>query len=120
MNLGNTAADPFCHRCWSEPTYAVRNGVCLCRGCAEELLGPMQGSEAQVGQAEEAGFFCAIENTAGAAGEIAKTVKVVAVIGAVGVAAWVGYALWKASREAAALQHGAQQAFLAHPELLKI
>ncbi len=139
MNLGNHEADPFCHRCRSEPTYAVRGGVCLCRGCAIELLGPMVGEEIAVGQegiaegaaegpqghtsarsttAQDAGK--AIEKTANAAGEIAKTVKVVAVIVGVAGVAWVGYALWKASREATALQGEAKHAFLAHPELLRL
>jgi hypothetical protein len=62
----------------------------------------------------------AIEKTADAAGQIAKTVKVVAIIGAVGAAAWVGYALWKARQQAVGIQAGAQQAIFAHPELLRL
>lgn len=138
----------FCERCRSDEARCCPAGVNLCYGCASDLRvfdAVHDGGlpHTSVGQAQEAGFFCdvpgpyslgrklgseakgsdgggTLAKTADAAGEIAKTVKVVAVIVAVGGAAWVGYALWKASREAKALQGEAKTAILAHPELLRI
>lgn len=134
----------ICERCRADEARCCPSGVNLCYGCASELR--VFDAEHQVGQAdqvEQASFLCdvpgpyslgkklggetkseggesTLAKTATAAGEIAKTVKVVAVIVAVGGVAWVGYALWKASREAKALQTEAKTALLAHPELLRI
>lgn len=129
----------ICERCRSDEARCWPSDVGLCYACASELhvfrgdtpQPPIVGQEGTVeGSAEglsghgnarsstiqDAGR--AIEKTATAAGEIAKTVKVCAVIVGVAGVAWMGYALYKARKEALGLQHGAQQAILAHPQLL--
>ena len=130
----------ICERCRADEARCFPANVSLCYGCASALH-VFDADHGMVGQAQEAGFFDdvpgpysigkklgqdakssgageTIQKTASAAGEIAKTVKVVAIIGAVGAAAWVGYALYKARKEAVGLQQGAQHAILAHPQLL--
>jgi hypothetical protein len=128
----------LCERCRSDEARCYPAGVHLCYGCASDLHvfdadhglvgqeGSVEGGadsvqshlNARGTSPQDAGR--AIEKTADAAGQIAKTVKVCAVIVGVAGVAWVGYALYKARQEAVGLQHGAQQAFLAHPELLRI
>lgn len=125
----------ICDRCRSEEAVRVACDVALCPQCAMDVnVG--QGFVGQEGTIEGAGEGIgghgnargpaapdagkAIEKTATAAGEIARTVKVVAIVGAVGAAAWIGYALWRARQQAVGLQAGAQHAILAHPELLRL